>query len=185
MIYNWLESLTPQFRTKVKLLLKEAKFVWLDVFVFESYRSQNRQYELFWYWRTATLLKKYWVPVKYAKPNQKVRTWTLQSKHTQWQAVDLVFNKSQDPKKRIPTWSWDYKKLIEIWKKYWLRNLAPYEMAHFEDNGIPFFTEKKLKNMRLLIKVLWWFFDRSKFPRLQNMYRNLANEIRNTYWLEK
>lgn len=134
-------SLTPQFQEKVKQFFADARAQWLYIYIFESKRSLERQYELFWKGRTAQELAKYWVPSKYAKPWTKPVTWTLKSNHLTWNAIDVVFDISKDPQNftkpwnaKIPSWSGDYKKLILIAKKYGIRNLAPLETCHFENN---------------------------------------------------
>jgi hypothetical protein len=48
--------------------------------------------------------------------------------------VDIVFDVNIDPKIQVPSWNWDYMTLIKIWKMYWLRNLAPAETCHFEND---------------------------------------------------
>lgn len=135
MINNDINSLTNRAKNKVQILLNVARQEGLDCFIFEAKRSLDRQQELFWYGRTMLELKKYWVPEKYAKPNEKERTWTLQSKHLIWQAVDIVFDSNKDPKVKAPSWNWNYKRLIEIGILCWLYNLAPRETCHFEDDG--------------------------------------------------
>lgn len=110
-----LNSLNPSFKIKVEMLLKEAKDKGFDIMVFEWFRTLDRQKELYAQWRT-----KPW----------KIVTWTMQSKHLEWKAVDIVFKDS----KWNPTWNWDYDSLIEIAKKYWIKNLKPAETAHFEDD---------------------------------------------------
>ena len=101
--------------TKVTAFLKECEELGLDCYVFESYRSQERQDELYAQGRTT--------------PGKKV-TWTLESKHKQRKAVDMAFG---GPGK----WSWsgEWYKLIEIAKNHGLDSLAPREMAHLQDNG--------------------------------------------------
>lgn len=134
-------SLTPEFQKKVHSFFSEARSKWLWVYIFESKRSIERQYELFGKWRTAFELSKYGVPVKYARPGSRPVTWTLKSNHLTGNAIDVVFDISHDPENykkdwglKIPSWSGDYKKLIEIAKKYGIRSLYPTEMCHFENN---------------------------------------------------
>jgi hypothetical protein len=132
MIDNSTENLDPVFKAKVEKMWQEFRANWLDCFIFEWRRSFERQCELFWKWRSATTCKRYWVPIRYANPSAKIVTWTLQSKHLEWKAIDIVFDANSDPKIKVPRWSWNYPKLIEIAKKYWIRNLAPLETCHFE-----------------------------------------------------
>lgn len=118
MINSNIDDLTPNFRDKVKLFLQEAKERWFNIKVFEWKRSKERQQDLYNQGRTTP-----W----------KIVTWTMKSKHLDWNAVDLVFL----DKNWNPSWVWDYNSLISIWKKYWMNNLAPTETCHFEDNWKP------------------------------------------------
>lgn len=131
-IDNTTENIVPEFKDKLHLLFTDIRKAGLDCYIFESFRTQERQFELFGKWRTAATLKKYWVPVKYANPAARVVTWTLQSKHREWKAVDIVFDLNKNPKIKVPSWNGNYAKIIEIAKKYWIRNLAPAELCHFE-----------------------------------------------------
>ena len=132
MIDNSTERLVPEFKEKLHLMFNELRAMWLDCYIFESYRTIERQYELYWKWRTKIALRKAWVPEKYAQPWLKIVTWTLQSKHMEGRAVDIVFDANKDPKVRVPTWTWPYTILIQVAKKYWIRSLAPLEVCHFE-----------------------------------------------------
>lgn len=132
MIDNSTANLDPEFRKKVEAMWKDFRAEWLDCFIFEWKRTLARQWELFWKWRSWWELKRYWVPIKYANPFAKKVTWTLQSKHLEGKAIDIVFDKDKDPKKKVPTWNGNYKRLIEIAKLHWVRNLAPIETCHFE-----------------------------------------------------
>ena len=112
---NDLSELTPNMQFKVIDFLKECYDCGLDIYPFETYRSQERQNELYAQGRTA--------------PGAKV-TWTKNSRHTKREAVDLAFG---GPGK----WHWngDWDKMIEIAKKYGLESLAPKEKAHLQDDG--------------------------------------------------
>jgi len=133
MIDNSTATLDQVFKTKVENMWKEIRAAWLDCFIFEWRRTLQRQYELFGKWRSVVTLKKAWVPVQYANPTAKIVTRTIQSKHLEWKAIDIVFDLNKDPKVKAPSWNWNYTLLIAIAKKYWIRNLAPLELAHFED----------------------------------------------------
>lgn len=132
MIDNTTERLVPEFKDKLHKFFTEVRATWLDCYIFESFRTKERQWELFWKGRSAITLKKAWVPIQYANPSARIVTRTLQSKHLEWKAVDIVFDTNKDPKIKSPSWNWNYAKLIEIAKKYWIRNLAPLETCHFE-----------------------------------------------------
>ncbi len=137
-IISSLDYLKSNARKKVSAFLTIAKAEGLDVFVFESLRTQERQHYLFGKWRTKNTLVRYWVPIKYADPYAKTVTWTLNSKHLWGTAVDIVFDKDPDPKVEVPSWNWDYQALIQIGEFVGLRNLAPTELCHFEDDWNPF-----------------------------------------------
>lgn len=131
-IDNSTANLDPVFKKHVEEMWIDLRAEWLDCFIFEWRRSKKRQYMLFWKWRTAATLKKYWVPAQYADPSAKRVTWTLQSKHIEWKAIDVVFDANPDPKIKVPRWSGNYKRLIEIAALHWMRSLAPLELAHLE-----------------------------------------------------
>lgn len=148
-IQNDINLLTPNFKAKVILFLAEAKKEWLDVIVWETKRTLARQKELYAQWRTTP-----W----------NIVTWTLQSKHLTWEAIDIIFDKDPDPKKVIPVWSWDYEKLIEIWKKYWMVSLYPKETCHFQDNWIPY--------TKYLITEI-----------MKTDYKKIMNDVLNETWI--
>lgn len=125
-------NLDPEFRVKVEAMWKDFRAAWLDCFIWEGRRTKERQWQLFWQWRSATAIKKYWIPASYADPTKKIVTWTLDSKHLTGRAIDIVFDADADPKVKVPRWSGNYAKLIEIAKRHWLRSLYPMEMCHIE-----------------------------------------------------
>lgn len=134
MILSSTELLTPRAKIKIETMLEVAKMEGLDVYCFETKRHIERQYELFGKWRTEKELEKYGVPKKYAAPRDIKITWTIKSKHLTWEAADIVFDRNKDPKVKVPSWSGDYSRLVEIWEACWLDNLRPIELCHFQDN---------------------------------------------------
>lgn len=113
--YRWLDKLNPRFRKKVELFLKE---VWNKIFITESWRSQERQNYLYSLWRTIP-----W----------KTVTWTKNSEHTKWLAIDIAFNWKELYPKDIYLW----KEISEIAKKYgidWWYDLWKTDKPHFQDN---------------------------------------------------
>lgn len=140
MINHEVTSLVPEMQEKVHAFFADARSQGLPIYIFEARRSLDRQYELFWKGRTAQECAKYGVPAIHARPKLgKPVTWTLKSKHLEWKAIDVVFDISKDPmnftkewSKKVPSWSGDWKKVIEIAKKHWLKSLAPYEQCHLE-----------------------------------------------------
>lgn len=134
-IQSDLDLLAPQAKKKFDVFFAIARKEF-DVFAFETKRTIIRQYELLWQWRSVAECRKYGVHAKYSRPLVQQRTRTLQSKHLTGEAVDVVFDLNKDPKIKVPARSWNYKRLIEIGKYCGLRNLAPLETCHFEDNGV-------------------------------------------------
>ncbi len=145
-------SLTPAFGEKVKKFFADARSKWYYIYIFESRRTLERQYELFGKWRTVTELAEYGIPATYAQPDAKQVTWTLLSNHLTGNAIDVVFDigkmgkdkkyllgydpkdYAKDWKKKVPSWEWDYLKLFPIAQKYGIRNIYPTETCHFEND---------------------------------------------------
>lgn len=116
-INNDINSLDPQFRKKFDLRRKEVTAKYPNAVVFEARRSQERQDWLYEQGRTRP-----W----------KVVTRTRTSNHKDGKAVDIVFRNNGKLER-----AWPYNDLIAMAKKYWIRNLAPKELCHFEDDGTP------------------------------------------------
>ena len=110
-----INSLNPNFRKKFDLWRAEVISKYPNAVVFEARRSQERQNRLYAQGRT--------------RPGKMV-TWTLNSNHKDWNAVDIVF-RNNGVLQRV----WPYDDLIEMAKKYGIRNLKPKETCHFEDDG--------------------------------------------------
>jgi len=131
-MYRWLDKLTPIFRKKVELFLKEA---WDTIFITESHRTQKRQKELYAQWRT-----KPW----------NIVTWTLTSNHNIWIAIDIAFKWDS----LYPT---NHLKRKEVWiiaNKYWIDwgfDLWGVDNPHFQDNWKPL----ALDNYRWLKIEIW------------------------------
>lgn len=114
-IYKWLDKLSDNFRQKVGLWLKE---IWNEIYITESWRSPQRQDELYAQWRTTS-----W----------EIVTRTTHSNHEDWLAVDIAFRWSelypQDQSKR--------KQVATIAQKYWIDwgyDLRGKDKPHFQDN---------------------------------------------------
>lgn len=111
------DYLFPTFKKRIQEFLKEA---WQikelnQVRIFEAYRAPIRQQHLYELGRT--------------KPGKIVTTKTaLNSWHQYGLAVDMAFLNTDG------RWHWngDWEKLIEISKNHGLKNLSPFEKAHFE-----------------------------------------------------
>lgn len=86
--------------------------------MFEARRSPERQKRLYASGRT-----RQWPIV----------TWTLNSKHLEGKAVDIVFYKDNKP-----TRQWPYDELTKLATKYGIKNLYPIETCHYEDDWTPY-----------------------------------------------
>lgn len=117
-INNDINSLSESFKKKFIPRWKEVKEKYPNATVFETVRLQERQNRLYAQGRTRP-----W----------KIVTRTLTSNHKDWNAVDVVFRNNWKLER-----AWPYNDLIAIAKKYWIRNLAPRELAHFEDDWTPY-----------------------------------------------
>lgn len=116
-INNDINSLNPEFRKKFDPWRKEVLAKYPNAVIFEARRSQDRQDWLYAQGRS--------------RPG-KIVTWLKISNHRDWNAVDIVFRNNGRLERAGP-----YNDLIAMWKKYWIRNLAPTELCHFEDDGTP------------------------------------------------
>lgn len=115
-INNSIDSLSIPFRKKFDLRWSEVIAKYPNAVVFEARRSQERQNWLYAQGRS--------------RPG-KIVTWTKNSNHKDGNAVDIVFRNNW-----ILQRAWPYNDLIEIAQRYWIKNLAPKELCHFEDNGV-------------------------------------------------
>jgi len=117
-----INELTPSFKRKVELFIKEA---WKEVFITETYRSQERQIYLYGQWRTRK-----WNKV----------TWTLNSYHKTRKAIDIAFRWKELYPSNIKEWT----KIANIAAKYWIVwgfDLRWKDLPHFQDNWIPYKEE--------------------------------------------
>lgn len=122
-INNDINTLNKNFRVKFDARWKEVTAKYPNAVVFEAQRSQERQNRLYAQGRT--------------RPGNKV-TWTLESNHKNGNAVDIVFRNNWKLERAGP-----YDDLIEMAKKYGIRNLKPKETCHFEDDWTPYNPEPR------------------------------------------
>jgi hypothetical protein len=115
MIIRAIEELTPRMQKKVVAFLEDCHSQGVMCYPFETYRSQERQDELYAQGRT--------------QPGPII-TWTLKSRHTQREAVDMAFGGEGKW-----TWEGDWDTMREIASKYGLESLYPRENAHLQDDG--------------------------------------------------
>lgn len=149
---NEIMLLSPIFRNKIKLFLSECKRKWFNIWIYEWFRTINRQIELYNQWRITK-----W----------KIVTWTLKSKHLQAEAVDIIF---YDAKWNI-TWNWPYDKIIEISKQFWIDSLSPIETCHFQDNWKPLLNNINTMNKSpytvIHENILWTTWFKSLFDNFE------------------
>ena len=133
-----LNKLELNFKRKVEAFLSE---VGDKVFITEAYRSQERQNYLFKQWRTYPY-----------KDNKKV-TWTLNSNHTKWLAIDIAFKWNKLYPNDIHSW----KQIAEIANKYnieWWYDLWKTDKPHFQCNWKP--LDIKAEPMKQYWKEINW-----------------------------
>lgn len=114
-----LNKLDWQFKLKVEAFLddKDCKRLW--VFITESYRSKERQQYLFNSWR----IRKW-----------PILTWTLNSMHCKWLAIDIACNV---PWKLYPKNIKWWNSVYAVAEKYNIRSLYKthwVDKPHLEDN---------------------------------------------------
>ncbi len=133
-INNSIDSLDVNFRKKFNAWWAEVTAKYPHARVFEARRSQERQQYLYAQWRTRP-----W----------RIVTWTLDSNHKDWKAVDIVFLNNWKLER-----AWPYNDLIAMAKKYWIRNLAPKELCHFQCNWVPYEDYTKQEVDPLIQKLI-------------------------------
>ena len=132
-----LSLLSPEFRKKVNLWLKECDD---KIFVTEWYRSQERQEYLYEQWRT--------------RPWQIV-TWTKNSTHTTWNAVDIAFKWDVLYPEEFELW----RNIADIAKKFgivWGFDLWNTDKPHFQDNGKPLEDEAYIREKYEIPYLFRW-----------------------------
>lgn len=128
--YRGLDKLTPEFKEKVEFFINDDK-IKDKIFITESYRSQERQNELYSQWRTTP-----WPVV----------TWTKISEHTKGTAIDIAFNWKELYPKDIYLW----KEVAEVANEYgidWGFDLWWTDKPHFQDNWKVLQVKSKYTNI--------------------------------------
>lgn len=122
--------LVPDMQKKVHDFMDRAKRGGLNIKVFESLRTRERQAYLYGQGRTPDQCKAAGLKLfnEWSNPDGKIVTWTMDSKHLSGKAIDVVFVDD----KGNPSWSGDWKKLIAIAKPLGLKSLYPIESCHFQ-----------------------------------------------------
>lgn len=134
-INNSIDSLNPTFRIKFDPWWAEVTAKYPNAVIFEARRSQERQNRLYAQGRTRP-----W----------KIVTRTLTSNHRDWNAVDVVFRNNWKLE-----WIWPYNDLIDMAKKYWIKNLKPRETCHFEDDWTAYEVVKDPLIQALIDDWIW------------------------------
>ena len=160
-IYKGLDMLTPNRRTRVEAWLNAIHNL---VFITESWRSKERQQALYAQGRT-----KPWAIV----------TWTLDSAHCRWEAVDIAFNWWALYPSNLDVW----REVADVAKKYWIDwwyDLWKRDMPHFQDDwtiyNITDINMDMLKEIALFI--LGKLYDNSNNSKVQQLAHDLAEELR-------
>lgn len=161
-IYRWLDKLNEDFRKKVELFLKEVNKSGKIIFITESFRTLERQKYLLWQGRNTFELMKFWLNFRDAKKFSKIRdnnwkklkkvTWTLDSKHMKWQAVDIAFYWKELYPNDFSKW----RKIANIAKKYsinWWYDLWKKDKPHFENIESTLYKRTQKAVSLWLIKV--------------------------------
>lgn len=120
-----LTKLTPSAQASLQKILAELDDI---IFVTEAWRSQERQDYLYSLWRS--------------RPGSIV-TWTRNSKHTQWRAVDIAFREWElYPPRTSSQWT----QVANVFKKHgwiwWWDRQTVKDYPHFEYTGTPKDTAK-------------------------------------------
>lgn len=99
-----ISKLNPEFRLKVQSFLDNTRIKQLWVFVTEALRTRERQEWLYASWRSRP-----WPIV----------TWTLESNHITWIAIDIAFNWPELYPSDVNVW----KEVYRIARQYWIKSL--------------------------------------------------------------
>jgi len=91
---DMIAELASYLHQRVRNILNRMRARGFDPQVFESYRSQERQWYLYGKGRSAAQLKRAHVDVKWAQPSAKIVTQTVDSKHRKRKAVDIISKSS-------------------------------------------------------------------------------------------
>lgn len=135
-------KLNDLVRVQLKLALAELKKQGVNPLVVETLRTKERQYTLYGQGRTKAQCKVAGVPVKYAAPNFKKVTWTLNSIHITGFAVDVVPQRKVNGK-MTAIWNVkdsDTQKIIATMIKYGFEAGANWnnnpDSPHFQVKGV-------------------------------------------------
>ena len=126
--YDLIEETTSYLHQRIRNILNRMRARGFDPQVWETYRTQERQWYLYGKGRTAAQLKKAHVDVKYAQPSLAVVTKTLESLHRKRKAADIV------SKSRLWNWPEFYVALKQEAEREGMHTLG-FEGCHVEWRG--------------------------------------------------
>ena len=126
--YDLIEETTSYLHKRIRNILNRMRARGFDPQVWETYRTQERQWYLYGKGRTAAQLKKAHVDVKYAQPSLAVVTKTLESLHRKRKAADIV------SKSRLWNWPEFYVALKQEAEREGMHTLG-FEGCHVEWRG--------------------------------------------------
>ena len=156
-----IEQLSEPFESFVKAFLEECKQNGLDIFVTEGHRPQERQDWLYAAGRTR---------------QGSIVTWTLNSKHTQRQAIDIAFNGSELYPRDIELWE----KVYDIAEKHHILSLYRkygVDMPHLEWSGtVPYEQTQEFLNYKNTMNEEQKQLVQSAIYVCKNMY-NFGNVV--------
>ena len=171
-----INSLSPKFRKKFDSRWVEVRKKYPDATVFETLRSNERQQRLR---DESNRREKLWQP--------RI-TRTLKSRHLEGNAVDVVFY--DDRRTQVydnkPTRYWPYDDLIEIAKKYGIKNLKPKETCHFEDDGTEYnpISEKEMSQVNKTLKENSNLWEATTNQIVRDQLKETNSKIREIYSLK-
>ena len=148
-----ISDLSDGFRIKVEGFLGE---VWDRVFITEWLRSQERQNYLYSFWRNREQLDQVWLSHIEPRPNDRSVTWTLDSNHKNWDAIDIAFHWSNLYPGDISVW----REIADIAKKYqidWWYDLWGTDKPHLQDNWLDLlsYADNKRKEFNIPLQFMW------------------------------
>ena len=87
---DMIEECSIYLHNRIRNILNRMRARGFDPRVYETYRTQGRQWYLYGKGRTAAQLKRAHIDIKYAQPDLGVVTKTLDSLHRKRKAVDII-----------------------------------------------------------------------------------------------
>lgn len=162
-----ISDLEYNFQLKVNAFMEDKKTKELWVFITEWLRTKARQQELYNQWRTTP-----W----------RIVTWTLNSKHLSWKAIDIACNR-----KDLGLYPWinwwnevfdiaEKYNIISLYRKHWV------DKPHLDDWGLP--PDEIYKNNHNKMEKLLQEFEENQLELtiLSNSNLHKATENNELKW---